>query len=435
MLHRRRILFLAALIALPISAATATCQQRLAPTDSILRISLADALTRAEEANLDLRVARQQLAVAEARSVSAGAFPNPGATVTREQLSSGGASYDETSVTLSQPIEIGGQRGARIAVARQGAEAVRARLHADRLRVAFAVHRAYIRAAIAEADLLALSEATEVFRRVEASGRARFAEGDISRFDRSRLQIELVRYETLLATKSLDLADAGRELTLLIAPDSIWVARTLRPAEPLAAIGGIDQTISLDAAMATATARADVIAADAQVEAQRATLSLARLERIPTPTLTAGFKNQADGFQGAVVGIALPLPLWNRNGGAIAEADAQLAAAVAQRDLVLARARNDIRRAWDTYRSLQELTRTLGETLLPESAGLLETARFSYAEGEMSLIELLDAADAYRAARESINALLGDYLTALFDLERATGTLVDLPDSTVTSFR
>ncbi|MBA2669822.1 MAG: hypothetical protein H0U67_05565, partial [Gemmatimonadetes bacterium] len=55
--------------------------------------------------------------------------------------------------------------------------------------------------------------------------------------------------------------------------------------------------------------------------------------------------------------------------------------------------------------------------------------------GEMSLIELLDAADAYRAARESINALLGDYLTALFDLERATGTLVDLPDSIVTSFR
>jgi outer membrane protein TolC len=43
----------------------------------------------------------------------------------------------------------------------------------------------------------------------------------------------------------------------------------------------------------------------------------------------------------------------------------------------------------------------------------------------MSLIELLDAADAYRGMSEAVTALLADYLTAGYALERATGRLLD----------
>ena len=49
---------------------------------------------------------------------------------------------------------------------------------------------AYVEAAVAEANLSIIDEATEVVRRVEQSGGVRFAEGDISRFDRSRLQVD-----------------------------------------------------------------------------------------------------------------------------------------------------------------------------------------------------------------------------------------------------
>jgi outer membrane protein TolC len=48
----------------------------------------------------------------------------------------------------------------------------------------------------------------------------------------------------------------------------------------------------------------------------------------------------------------------------------------------------------------------------------------AYEEGEMSLVELLDAADAYRSAREALHRLLADSLIALYDLGRATGRLV-----------
>ena len=406
----------------PVSPAAETAPPR--------RVSLEEALRRFEAGNLELRAAREEAAAAEARVVGAGLFPNPGLSATREQLSGDPDGYHETVVAVGQTLEVGGQRGARRRAARQAADAAAARLEAERLRLAFQVHRAYVGAALAEANLAVLEEATGVFRRVEESGRARFAEGDISRFDRSRLQVERARYETLLARTRLELDEAARELALLVAPDSLAAPAVLLPARPLSGLEAVEQALALDAALAAAAGRADVRAAGAQVEAARAALSLARRERVPDVTLSAGYKEQAGGLSGAVLGVSVPVPLWNRNQGEIAVAGAELDAALARRDLALARAQAEIRRAWDTRRSLRERMRTLGETLLPESAGILETARVAYAEGEMSLVELLDAADAYRSARESVNQLLGDYLVSVYDLRRATGTLLGPAGST-----
>ena len=121
------------------------------------------------------------------------------------------------------------------------------------------------------------------------------------------------------------------------------------------------------------------------------------------------------------MGLSLPLPLLDRNTGRIEEARAQLAGAEARRSLALRRAETDIRGAWERYRSLADRIELLNRELLDGTGNLLRTARVAYAEGEMSLVELLDAADAYRASRETAIKVLAEYLTAVYDLERAAG--------------
>jgi outer membrane protein, heavy metal efflux system len=402
-------------------------QSTAAAPDTVRRISLGEAIQRLETQNLELRLAREEAAAAEARIAAAGVLPNPALSATREQLSGDPGVYHESILQVGQTLPLGGQRGLRREAARQTSEAARARFDGVRLRLAFEVHRAYLRAAAAESDLAALAETTEVFRRVEESGRSRLAEGDISRFDQSRLQIERARYETLLARARLALAGASRELTLLIAPDSVGAQTLILPSERLSELAAVAAVSDIETALLTAAGRADVRAAEAEIEAAEAVLTLQRRLRIPDVTLSGGYKHQADGYQGAVVGVSVPLPLWDRNRGGIAEAEANLAAARTRRELALRRAESEIRRAWETRRSIEERRRLIGETLLPESAGLLGTARLAYAEGEMSLIELLDAADAYRGAREAVTALLTDYLSATYELERATGQLLAIP--------
>ena len=63
----------------------------------------------------------------------------------------------------------------------------------------------------------------------------------------------------------------------------------------------------------------------------------------------------------------------------------------------------------------------LGDDVLDASTDLLQIARVSYDLGEMGLLELLDAAEALRGARNATAQLKADLWTAYYDLERASG--------------
>ena len=156
------------------------------------------------------------------------------------------------------------------------------------------------------------------------------------------------------------------------------------------------------------------------MEAARAQVALRVRGRRFNPTVTAGLKEQAGGVYGGVLGVSVPLPLSDRNQGPIAEAEAALAQAETRLALAVRAAETDVLRALDRQRSLADRL-TLREGLLARTGTLLQSARVAYAEGEMTLLELLDAAETYRTAREQADALLAEYLLSVADVERAIG--------------
>lgn len=425
-----RTLLLIGMVSIVAAAHPATevaAQTAFAAPDTARRISLPDAIHQLDMRNLELRLARDEAAASDGRIEAAGAIRNPALAGSREHLSSGSDRYHETQISLAQTFGVGGQRGLRRESAVHLARGARARVDAERLRLTFEVHLAFVRAAAAEADLTVLQETTELFRSVEDSGRRRLEEGDISSFEQGRLQVERARYETLLAHAHSELAAAAHALTMLIAPEAVGDSLHFLPAGGLSTLTPPMATPPLHVALATAELRAEVRAAQAEANAANATLALQRRLRLPDFTLSAGFKQQADGFQGAVVGVSIPLPLWDRNGGGIAEAEASLGAARVRHELALRATESEIRLAWEIHRRLAERLRLAGGVYPAESAALLETARIAYAEGELSLLELLDAADAHRSAQRALTELRAEYLAAVYELERATGRLLETP--------
>ncbi|MDQ3309554.1 MAG: TolC family protein [Gemmatimonadota bacterium] len=380
------------------------------------RVTLTQALDLIETGNLDLQLARAEVEAARARTVAAGVRPNPVLAAEHQQLSG----YYETTVQGSQALVPGGQRRLRLEASERGVSAAEARLDAERLRLGFEVRRVYVRALAAEARLAVLAEAAELFRQGARAGQARFREGDISDFALQRLRLERARYDGLLARTRLDLRQAGRELTVLVAADSLGAGFLLLPAERLDA-GAAGAVVSLEAVLARAAERPNLRAATAEIEAARAELALQQALRRPPLTVSGGLRNQSDGARGVVVGASMPLGLRDRNQGGIAIAEAALRNAEARRAILFRRGQAEVRRAWETRTLLSERLAGLERELLVPSARLLRTARVAYAEGEMTLVELLDAADAYRSAREAVADLQAEYLVAAYDLERATG--------------
>ncbi len=390
-----------------------------AAAQDVRAVSLEEALGLFAENNLDLQVARSDAAAAAGLARQAGAFPNPSFAATHERLSGDGDAEDadETYLNLSQRLEWPGTRSARSRAADEREAAAWARLAADSARLAFEVKEAYLRAAMAGRAEALLEQVTEVFRDGVRSVEARFADGDVSLYDRRRVEVERIRYEGRLAEASLEAVAARRALALLVLPEG--EVRELAAGDPPA---GAPPTVTpVDAMTAALERRRELEAARAAARSAEAEVDFARSDRIPDLTATGGYKRQSDGLDGLFLGLSLPLPLWDRNGGAIEAAEARQAASQARASLVRRQVLNDVERAAETYRALTRRAALLTDPAGDDGADLLEIARVAYAEGEMTLLELLDAAEAHLEAGLTGIRLQAELWTGYYDLERAVG--------------
>jgi outer membrane protein, heavy metal efflux system len=408
MQQRTAAVLLAALVAMP--AATVRAQ------DAPRRITIDEAIAQFVRNNPDLQAARAHVAEAAALARQATAYPNPELGATHEPLSGDGGRYSESYLTLSQRLQWPAARSARGAAAERIAAAAMARLAADSARLAFEVRSAWIEAAHAERAERLVARVAEVFRAAERSAEERFREGDISAFDRRRIAIERLRYENALADARLLAATARRTLALLVLSEDgeleVGPADTLAHAPPLP---GVDR-LAADALRR----RPEVAAATAEREAALAGARVARSARVPDVTATGGWKRQSDGLTGAFLGIAIPLPVWDRRAGEVEAADARAAAAAARLAQAERQVRNDVARAFLAWETAAMRLALLGDPQV-EAADLLAIAQVAYEAGEMELVQLLDAADALREAQALEARLRAQIWTSYFDLERAAG--------------
>lgn len=392
--------------------------------DGPRRVSLEEAVRLLHENSPELALARTRVRRASGEARQARAYPNPSVTATHERVGRDGSERSETYVNVSQRLEWPGRRGARTRAAERTLEAARARFATDSARLVFEVRRAYLEAAAAAERLRVLEEVSAVFRTASRRADERFDAGDVSRYARNRIRLERIRYERSLASARAEARSARSALGALILPDgggspaTEGLPATLPPEldDPEVGPGAVER----HPAIAAARSRAD---------AARAEADLARALRMPDPTVTGGYKTQGDGFDGVFVGISVPLPLLDRKGGAVTAAEGRLEARERRLDLVRRAVERDLSRAAARYRAVRAHAGLADDRLGADGAGLLETARVAYREGEMELVELVDAAGARRDAGVLAAEIRADVWTAYYELIRASGGTPGAPGS------
>ena len=383
--------------------------------ETVERVTLEEALSLFAQHNLELRIARADAREAIDLARQSAAYPNPTLSVTHETLG-GAAEYSETYLNLSQTVDWPWLAAARRTAASRVRDALGARVVADSARLAFEVKRTFIEAAAAERRRDALDEATALVRHAEGQATARAADGDLSEYALRRLRVERARYETDLLAATLALRVSRRALASLVLADSVpdLAPVGLPDGEPVGlALGEV-----LDAA---GVRRSEWLAAASWTAAARAGRRAAGARRLPVPTLTAAYKDQSDGLTGAFLGIALPLPLFDRNGAAVAAGDAAVRGAEAREQLVARQIHNDVRRAHDAYVAARQRANLVRTDLVDDTDALLRIARVAHEEGEMTLVELFDAVEAFRVAHAVATEAIADLWVGYYDLERAVG--------------
>lgn len=380
------------------------------------RITLTQALS-VSGASPELRIARATAAEAEGLTSQARGYPNPSLHASFETVDEPGVRASESYLTLSQRLEWPSVRGYRISAAEERAVAAQFQVSADSTRLAFQVKRAYVHAGRVEREVEVLRRVMTVFRLGVESAEARHAEGDVSLYDLSRLGVERNRYEAMLAGALLELRAARHELARLVAPGEPELQ--LAPSDPPQGMPPAVDTSDLE--RRSLARRPEINVFEAGARSATSELSGVRARRLPEVTASAGVMRQHDGFSGVFLALSLPLPLWDRSGGALEAGSARTIladAAVegARRDVL-----SDVRRAIDEYESYQVLGELLTFTGPASDLDLLEVAQVAYDEGEVELIALLDAAEAYLEAESAALRIQSEAWIRYFDLDRAVG--------------
>jgi len=332
---------------------------------------------------------RARTGEAEADVVAAKVAPNPSLDYAGARLHSGsntGAATVDT-VGVEWPVLMFGQRKARRRAAARGLNAAQAHVASDLAERARDLRAAFDELLAQQERTHILGEARADLERVAKVVSGRKEAGEASDYDSLRVQTEFRAMDALLGDARGDLADARGRLAVLLG----------RPGSSPRAIGelNVDAASSLDAD-ALWTMASDhfpaLAAARMEEEAAGAAAAAAQRDAWPVPVLTGGAVLTQDARSASsAFGISIPLPVLDRNQGAVAHARARVESAMLERKAVEAETRADLSRAVEvaTERraALRELDASVA-TRLPEMRSMAEAA---YREGRGDILELLDA--------------------------------------------
>lgn len=395
-----------------------------AESSATATLTLRQAREIARRVSPELLAVREAVTAAAARERQAGAFPNPTLTYQREQTSGNGQTNSQNIASVDQPIELGGQRGARVAAARLRREAAEARLAAAEAQLGFDVTQAYATVVAADRRATLARQATNAFARARTVSQTRLAEGDASGYAHRRIRLEAARYAGLLAEVVMEQRRARLTLAslLAIAPESVAGIELMLEDSLGTDVSGFTSdslraiSVRHRAELRVATLEAWAAAADARLVAR---------ERIPVPSLWGGLKSEqvarGGDFKGFVAGVSLPLPLWDRRRGAVDAASAQARRLDAEAEVVRRRIAREVDEAVGGLRAVDEQLALLRPQLGAESQMALHASQIAYAEGEISLVEWLDAVRAYQEAESTFASLRAESLIRWAALERAVG--------------
>lgn len=393
-------------------------------------LTLEDAHKAARAASPELHVATEALAAAAARERQAGARLNPTFAYRREQTSRQGQTNAQNVAQLEQPLEIGGQRASRREAARLRREGAEARLASAISQLDFDVARTFALAVAADLRAHLAEQTADAFTEAQRVSDQRLAAGDVSGYVARRLRLEAARFAALRASLDLERRTARSALALLIGRSASEGASLSLRSEVLDSVSALF-ALPVDSLLALAARRRpDLRLAALDAEAALADASLTARERIPTPTLSAGYKDErvADpsvgslsGFRGVIAGLSIPLPLFDRRAAAVEASYADARRLRAEQDVVKRRVAREVADALDALRAAEEQRAALAPHVGEESRIAVRAVQASHAEGEITLVEWLDAVRAYQDAESTYVTLQAEVAIRRAALARVVG--------------
>jgi cobalt-zinc-cadmium efflux system outer membrane protein len=384
------------------------------------QLTLSRAVEAALARNPDLATSAYELKAAEARIEQARVRPNPELSVDLENFAGSGVARGtdalETTLSLSQVIELGGKRGLRTDVATRDRDLASVEREAAQLDVLAEVTRRFI-TVVAAQDRAALATSTrELAQRTLDAISARVQAARSPEAERSRARIALTRAEVEERQAHSEVRSARLALAALwgsMEPAFTQASADLFIVEPVEGFDGLVQRLERNP---------DFLRFASESRLREAELQLARAQARPNLTFALGIRRLQETRDTALVGgFSMALPVFDRNRGGIHEAEFRLEQNEAARRAAFLRARAMVFGLYQELLASRGRFEALRADAIPQAEQALQQTQLGYERGRFSYLELVTAQQEVLELRAAIIDAAAETHRVRAEIERLTG--------------
>lgn len=382
-------------------------------SEPVTPLTLKAALELALGANPDLSAAGRELEATEATIIQAKVRPNPEILTLIEDTR---RATRTTTLQLNQSIELGGKRAVRIDAAERGRDVAAAELDAKRAEIRAAVMAAFFSVLIAQERFQLAQASVGLAQRTTTAASRRVMAGKVSPVEETKARVAEAGVRVELAQAGSELASARKHLA------GLWgntVPHFERAEGSLEVLPPLPALTELNSRLATSP---NLLRARIEVDRRLALAEVERSQRIPNLTVSLGAKrNEELGRNQAILGVSIPIPIFNRNQGNLLEALRRTDKARDELSTAEVRLSNELAQAHERLNTARQEVESLQRDILPGAQSAYDAATRGFELGKFSFLEVLDAQrTSFQAKSQYLRALSEAHRSAA-EIERILG--------------
>lgn len=387
-------------------------------------LSLQQAIALSLIKNPDLAAFSWEVRAQEAMEIQAGLIPNPVVDFTLEEFGGTGVTRGldsaETTILVSQIIETAKKRSKRKNVAALGRSMAEWDYEAKRLDVFADTAKAFIdvlalqeRVSL-EAELAVLSEqiSNTVTQRVEA--------GKVSPLEETKANVALTSNRIELERTRRELDAAKKRLA------AFWASTLPTFTKVQGNLFDFEPPPDAERIRGMLLQNPDLARWVTEIKRRKAAVEMEKSKAVPDLTLGAGTQHFSEpGDTAFVVGLSIPLPVFDRNQGGIGEAVARLSKGYHENRSAEVRIRTAFAEACLSLAAEFEQASALKNEIVPGAQNAFDAATEGYRQGKFSYLDVLDAQRTFFEVRKQYIEVLADYHRTRADLDRLAGLKIE----------
>ncbi len=376
-------------------------------------------LDQAVAENPMLAVSKAQVEAAAAGITVARSFYNPDMEVMAgparyRGVPTPGASERNYGVTISQPLDFPGTRTSRRELAEQQFNYAEKGIHTTSFDLRNQIKQAYLNVLLRQQILSMLGANLALLQQVQGKVKRKVDIGEAPRYELIKADTEVLAAERDYASAQTRIDESKAILRGMIGnmPDSFEIKSELPTISNLPNITDLRQSAENNPYLQ------QLLSAKDSAEAK---LKLEQALRFPGLTVKSDFTQDPD-LNTFRLGVVLPLPVWNRREGQIAQAAAGIEEANANIKLQQQILRKEIDSAYQRNLIASNQLKVFENGLLQQSEATLSRAEAAYKFGERGILEYLDAQRVNRDVKRDYLIAKFDYFFSVLQIERFIGS-------------